>query len=799
MEKMSVESAGRVWHASDTDTVLDGRDQVPDLAHMCCCPCVNYSRTNARLNAALKGNFEGVENPNRDNCTTECVQFCVCIPFYSVMVSRLQGTIRAFYDIEGKETSDWADGCFCPCATISRNEEEVVFRERNRRAKQFRILDLDDMNSDEYKSQLPMSYGSPRAVQSPEFSSPPLAKSGIFNGRESDTDMDPLTCVPEKMLARPNNVYLKPDTRKFNNSSFDYSPEIVPADKNILITSPLSPRPLMEYLGQKWYLVPADNKENDDPAQGKDQLASRDDLKQDRVDNTQPKSSFDKGNFLTVPANVLAKEKYQPTQYPPRVSLDKEKGQTAAVQSRASLEKKQKDQAVATPPRGSLEKKDQAVATPPRGSLEKKDQSTAAQPRSSLEKKDQAILAQPKRSEEKEIRQPTQGHRLSQDERHDQLAAAKIHTLDHDKQRSYNSPIVIAHMLEQERYRLNQGENSEGEPSSVRAGGPYLVEGPIRPVIEHGKSRFTEHLLEDDRYYVASPTRSGSPHYLSADAMVSRIHAMGSPHFLEDEPVAQRAVIENIDEPSTQSGLTTTSDERSSKGKGKEVVRAELAKTTSNDERSSKSKGKEVLRAEPPKQKEEPARGRTEARRGFLAFMGRHEHKAPEIEIINSTMQKAADKSPSLELNLPPEETDGIWAKGFWPGAFASSSPSGAVSHDIDDDVRVMTQPEAPSPHTIDTDEKNKAQAEAPSPHTIDTDERKKAQPEIPEPIKDRDSTADNEKPVLADIKTADNSGDKLTKTTTNNSTEATASKSAKATGSKIAKAASQLFGAGSK
>ncbi|CAH0046076.1 unnamed protein product [Clonostachys solani] len=744
MEKMSVESNRRAWHAADADTLVDGRDQTPDLTHMMCCPCVNYSRTNARLNAALKGQMDGVENPNRDSCTTECVQFALCLPFYSVMVSRLQGTIRAFYNIDGKESEDWADGCFCPCATIARNEEEVVFRERNRRAKNLRVCDFEDRSSaDEYKTQVPMFYGSPRATQSPQISSPPPSKSAIFNTKESETDLDPLTSIPEKAASaipgpfpKPNNVYLKPDTRKFNSSSFD-SPEIVPADEKYVMTSPLSPRPLMEYLGQKWYLVPADNKENDDPSQGKEKLKSNDDLKQDQVDKTQPKSSFDKGAFLTVPANVLAKGKHQSAQDQPRVSFEKEKIQAAAVQPRVSLEKK-------------------------------RDQVGAAQPRASLEKKkDQVVVAQPKTYLDKGKHQPTQGHRLSEDKKQYEAPAAKIHTLEHDN-KDYPSSIAIPHMLEFERYRLNKEEagDSEGEPSSKRAQGPNLMEGPIRPVIEHGKSRFTEHLLEDDRHYVASPTRSGSPHFLSADAMVSRIHAMGSPHFLEDEHLAQNIAMESIEEPFSRVDLTTA-----------------------NGEKSSKSKGKEVVRAEPAKQKEEPMRGRTETRKGFMGFMSRNEHKTPEIDAAETTTPKAAAMSPSLELNLPAEETEGIWAKGFWPGTFASSSQSAAASHDIDDDVRVMTRPEAASPHAIDTDEK------------------RKAQPEIVDHIMSRDFAVENEKAAVTDAKTVDKAGDKPTETTTNQSTEATAiksaeaaaNKSAKATGSKIAKAASQFFGAGSK
>uniref|UniRef100_A0A8H7K258 Uncharacterized protein n=1 Tax=Bionectria ochroleuca TaxID=29856 RepID=A0A8H7K258_BIOOC len=661
----------------------------------------------------------------------------VSILVYSVMVGRLQGTIRAFYNITGKETEDWADGCFCPCATIARNEEEVVFRERNRRAKNLRVCDLEELSSadDPYKTQVPMFYGSPRATQSPKFSSPPPSKSAVFNSHESETDVDPLTSISEKQKKRsatpgpfdkPNKVYLVPDNRKFNSSSFD-SPEIVPADEKYVMTAPLSPRPLMEYLGQKWYLVPADNKENDDPAQGKANLQS----------NEHPPAFPDKDAFLTVPANVLAKGKHYPVQDQPRISFEKEKNEAAAVQPRASLEKK-KDQSVASPKTSLEKKKDQTVATPPKTSLDKGKHPVA------------------------------QGHRLSDDKKQNEAPAANIHALEYDNQR-YTSPIVIQHMLEQERYKLNQRDpsNSQGEPSSQRAQGPYLMEGPMRPVIEHGKSRFTEHLLEDDRHYVASPTRSGSPHFLSADAMVSRIHAMGSPHYLEDEHLAQSAVIENIENPSPQDGLTTA-----------------------NGEQSSKSKGKEPVRVQPAKQKEEPSRGRTEFRKGFMGFIGRNEHKDPEFDAIELATQKVAAMSPSLELNLPDEEAEGTWAKGFWPGAFASSPQSAPVSHEIDDDLRVVTRPEAASAHVIDTDEKEKAQ------------------PEIVEPTKGRDSTVDSEKPGVTDAKTVDGkAGDKPTETATNKSTdltanksaEAAANKSAKATGSKIAKAASQFFGAGSK
>ncbi|CAG9983519.1 unnamed protein product [Clonostachys byssicola] len=741
------------WHASDADTIISGRDQTPDLTHMMCCPCVNYSRTYSRLNAALKGRMDGVENPRRDFWTTECVQFALCIPFYSVMVSRLQGTIRAFYNITGKDTEDWADGCFCPCATIARNEEEVVFRERNRRAKNLRVCDLEELSSadDPYKNQAPMFYGSPRETQSLKFSSPPPSKSAVYNSHESETDVDPLTSISEKKKKRaptpgpfdkPNKVYLVPDNRKFNSSSFD-SPDITPIEQNYVMTAPLSPRPLMEYLGQKWYLVPADNKENDDPAQGKTSLQS----------NEHPSTFSDKDAHLTVPANVLAKGKPYPVQDQPRASFEKEKHDAAALQPRVSQEKK-KDQSVASP-RTSLEKKAQSVSSPKTSLDKKKDQAVATPPKSSLDKGKQPV---------------TQGHRLSDDKKQNEAPVAKVHALEYDNQ-SYTSPIAIAHLLEQERYKRNHrdADNSQGESSSQRIQGPYLMEGAMRPVIEHGKSRFTEHLLEDDRHYVASPTRSGSPHFLSADAMVSRIHAMGSPHYLEDEHLAQSAVIENIESPYSQDGLAPA-----------------------NGEKSTKSKGKEPVRAQPAKQKEEPSRGRTEFRKGFMGFIGRSEPKDPEFDSIELATQKVAAMSPSIELNLP-EDNEGIWAKGFWPGAFASSSQSAPVSHEIDDDLRVVTRPEPASAHGIDTDEKEKAQ------------------PEIVEAIKGRDSTVDSEKPGVTDAKTEDKAGDKAgdqpAETATNKSTdltptksaEAAANKSAKATGSKIAKAASQFFGAGSK
>ncbi|KAJ4150115.1 hypothetical protein LMH87_010880 [Akanthomyces muscarius] len=77
----------------------------PDFAETCFCPCLVYSRTLARLNAAFAG-----QNPQRipnANCIDlNSCNFVLCLPFWGFSIARLQATVRSFYGIKGNTTND---------------------------------------------------------------------------------------------------------------------------------------------------------------------------------------------------------------------------------------------------------------------------------------------------------------------------------------------------------------------------------------------------------------------------------------------------------------------------------------------------------------------------------------------------------------------------------------------------------------------------------------------------------------------------------------------------------------------
>lgn len=144
MEKQMAEQRKHLWQFE--------QENVPCNSNSCvettCCPCGVYSRTSRRLSAALGGR-DVVNLPNKGVCTSSCIEFVACFPskkrclrnrrgraelmfsVYACLLAKMQGTVRAFYDIDGNDASDWCSSCLCPCLTLARNENEILLRERS--------------------------------------------------------------------------------------------------------------------------------------------------------------------------------------------------------------------------------------------------------------------------------------------------------------------------------------------------------------------------------------------------------------------------------------------------------------------------------------------------------------------------------------------------------------------------------------------------------------------------------------------------------------------------------------------
>lgn len=145
MEKKLALERKHSWQWDEDHTASESATFLESI----CWPCGVYSRTSQRLNAALGGR-DAVHIPSEGCCTSDCLQYAACFPFYGVLLAKLQGTVRSFYDIDGNDVSDWLSGCLCPCVTLARNENEILLRERHHHHKPPHTHD------DRYEAESPM-------------------------------------------------------------------------------------------------------------------------------------------------------------------------------------------------------------------------------------------------------------------------------------------------------------------------------------------------------------------------------------------------------------------------------------------------------------------------------------------------------------------------------------------------------------------------------------------------------------------------------------------------------------------
>ncbi|KAL6806993.1 hypothetical protein GGI42DRAFT_265510 [Trichoderma sp. SZMC 28013] len=95
--------------------------------------CGMYARAWARLEMAIYG--QDVEDSQEIAfCYGDAVTFAACLPFYGFTIGSLQYAVRSYFGLEGTRRQDLSDGCCFPRDTILRNEQEIILRERLRKA-----------------------------------------------------------------------------------------------------------------------------------------------------------------------------------------------------------------------------------------------------------------------------------------------------------------------------------------------------------------------------------------------------------------------------------------------------------------------------------------------------------------------------------------------------------------------------------------------------------------------------------------------------------------------------------------
>lgn len=211
---------------------------------------------------------------------------------YGCFISKLQQTVRAFYDIDGTNVEDLSDAIFCPCCTLCRNDEEIYRREmREKKLDSLRDSFLTE-SSPEYKPHKPMAHGLQDGQQPPLTTSPPRAKSATFGGKELDDDLSGLAPIPEMSRVASasgagGEAHSPPQSPGAKALSPSASPDAAAkAGKHL---AEISKRVILQHFGRFWYDPNTNKKENDKPK-------SEDGTSAERAVDTNERHSLDDHN-----------------------------------------------------------------------------------------------------------------------------------------------------------------------------------------------------------------------------------------------------------------------------------------------------------------------------------------------------------------------------------------------------------------------------------------------------------------------------------------------------------------------
>ncbi|KAL7915401.1 hypothetical protein GGI35DRAFT_181032 [Trichoderma velutinum] len=97
--------------------------------------CGMYARAWTRLEMAIYGQ-DAEDSQEITYCYGDAVSFACCLPCYGFTIGSMQYAVRSYFGLQGNRRQDFSDGCCFPRDTIMRNEQEIILRERLRKAQE---------------------------------------------------------------------------------------------------------------------------------------------------------------------------------------------------------------------------------------------------------------------------------------------------------------------------------------------------------------------------------------------------------------------------------------------------------------------------------------------------------------------------------------------------------------------------------------------------------------------------------------------------------------------------------------
>ncbi|KAL7941784.1 hypothetical protein V8C42DRAFT_167994 [Trichoderma barbatum] len=122
-KRRAVGEQGEEWLASRDAQGDESTSRDP------CGVCRMYARAWTRFEMAICSQ-DADESEEIPFCYLDAAAFACCLPCYGCTIGSLQYTVRSYFGLNGTKRQDCSDGCCFPRATILRNEQEIMLRER---------------------------------------------------------------------------------------------------------------------------------------------------------------------------------------------------------------------------------------------------------------------------------------------------------------------------------------------------------------------------------------------------------------------------------------------------------------------------------------------------------------------------------------------------------------------------------------------------------------------------------------------------------------------------------------------
>ncbi|EHK20093.1 uncharacterized protein TRIVIDRAFT_58571 [Trichoderma virens Gv29-8] len=111
----------------------DNQEAKPPTLEDPCGICGMYARAWTRLEMAIYGQ-DADDSQDIAFCYRDTAAFAFCLPLYGFTIGSLQYAVRSYFGLSGTRRQDFGDACCFPTATILKNEQEIILRERIRKA-----------------------------------------------------------------------------------------------------------------------------------------------------------------------------------------------------------------------------------------------------------------------------------------------------------------------------------------------------------------------------------------------------------------------------------------------------------------------------------------------------------------------------------------------------------------------------------------------------------------------------------------------------------------------------------------